>query len=235
MSNANYFKIRNGYLEEYLGHDETVVIPEEVTRVGVGAFKDNLAIKKIVLGENITDIYSIAFDGCSNVVEYEVSARNSRYRSIDGIIFTKDMKKLVAFPDSRGGVYTVPEGVEEIVFGAFYKNAGLSEVHFPETLSAIGLCAFSYCDGMKHVHIPANVVELDCAETFGSNMESVTVDPRNKKYASFDGMVFSGKFKTIQYCPPKKKGEVTLPETVSGTEVTAEGEGACGSGGVSAE
>ena len=221
MSSIKDFDIRDGYLEKYLGHDETVVIPEEVTRVGNWAFSDNLAIKKIVLGESITDIYSTAFNGCSNVVEYEVSERNSTYCSIDGIIFTKDMKKLVEFPGGRGGVYTVPEGVEEIGFGAFYKNAGISEVHLPESLSAIRLCAFSYCDGMKHIHIPANVIELDCAETFGSNMESITVDSGNKKYAGYDGMVFSGKFKTIQYCPPKKKGEVTLPETVSGINACA--------------
>ena len=221
MGNTSDFVIKNECLEKYLGNVEVVVIPENVTRIDRWAFKDNSAIKKIVFGENVSYISTWGFEGCNHLSEYEISEYNSRYRSVDGIIFTKDMKKLCVFPSGRGGEYTVPEGIETIGAYAFYKNCNLTAVHLPESITAIESGAFSNCDGIKSVHIPPNVAELDCESTFGNNIESINVDPKNKKYASLDGMVFSGKFKTLQYCPPKKKGDVFLPETVSGINAYA--------------
>ena len=56
MSNVSDFEIRNGYLERYLGKDETVVIPENVTWVCSSAFKDNQSAKKIVFGDSVSHI-----------------------------------------------------------------------------------------------------------------------------------------------------------------------------------
>ena len=221
MNNASDFEIRDGCLEKYSGNDETVVVPADVTRVDHWAFKNNPTIKKIVFGENISYISTWAFDGSNNIDEYEVSGCNSNYCSVDGIIFTKDMKNLVAFPVGRGGEYTVPKSVEKIGAYAFYGNRKLNAVYLSESISVIGSGAFSNCDGIKSFYVPKNVVDMECVSTFGNNIESINIDPENKKYASFDGMVFSGKLKNLQYCPPKKKGKVILPKTVSGINAYA--------------
>ena len=221
MSHVSDFEIRNGYLERYLGKDETVVIPGNATWVCNSAFRDNKAIKKIVFGDNVSHIDASAFYGSINVEAYDVSVNNPRFCSVDGVIFSKDMKKLVAFPNGKCGEYTVPETVEEIGAYAFYGNPGLFAVHFPESLSVIASGAFLDCENIKSFYIPKNVVEMDCRSVFGKKTENITVDQGNKKFASKDGMVFSAKYKTIQYCPRSKKGEVILPDTVTGINAEA--------------
>ena len=138
MSSASDFEIRNGYLERYLGKDETVVIPENVTWVCSSAFKDNQSAKKIVFGDSVSHIDASAFCGSIYVEAYDVSTNNARFCSVDGIVFSKDMTELVAFPGGKGGEYAVPEGVEKIGGYAFYGNPGLAAVHFPESLLAMG-------------------------------------------------------------------------------------------------
>ena len=57
------FVIKNGVLEQYLGHDTEVVIPEGVKKIGAFAFNRS-DIKEIILPETITDIEYSVFSGC---------------------------------------------------------------------------------------------------------------------------------------------------------------------------
>lgn len=66
-SNNSDFVIINNILISYVGDDEIVVIPNNVTAVAGGAFAGNSDVKKITLGENTSLICDGAFDHCSNL------------------------------------------------------------------------------------------------------------------------------------------------------------------------
>ena len=64
------------------------------------------------------------------VNRYALSKGKSAFTEIDGVLFTKDRKTLVAFPQGRAGSYKIPEFVKEIGPGAFFNSQGLKEVLF---------------------------------------------------------------------------------------------------------
>lgn len=59
----------------------------------------------------------------------EVATDNTAYTSVDGVLFTKDEKILVAFPGGKSSVYTIPRGVTTIGNKAF-SNCDNLYVHY---------------------------------------------------------------------------------------------------------
>ena len=75
----------------------------------------------------------------------EVNEHNPYYCSVDGILFSKDMKTLIRYPERHDGEkYTVPNGVEVIAKDAFSNCAYLRNVALPDTVTYIGDEAFAY-------------------------------------------------------------------------------------------
>ena len=113
----------------------------------------------------ITSVYFP--DGCTDftgaqlatVQELCVSEENAAYTAVDGVIFTADLKTLVAFPAGRDGAYTVPDGTEAIGAAAF-ANCRIEEVYLPDSVTAIGNKAFDGCMSLKEISFPT-VFEAD--------------------------------------------------------------------------
>ena len=61
------FEIQNSMLLGYSGTAQNIVLPSDITSVGIGAFKDNSTVKSIEIPYNVSKIYSNAFANCSNL------------------------------------------------------------------------------------------------------------------------------------------------------------------------
>ena len=116
----------------------------------------------------IYPITSVYFpDGCTDftgaqlatVQELCVSEENAAYTAVDGVIFTADLKTLVAFPAGRDGAYTVPDGTEAIGAAAF-ADCRIEEIYIPDSVTAIGNKAFDGCMSLKEISFPT-VFEAD--------------------------------------------------------------------------
>ena len=80
--------------------------------------------------------------------------------------------------------------------------------------------AFYRCDGLRNIHIPAELYQIDdLCNPFEkcSHLESITVDPKNDSLYSFDGMLFDD-YGYLLCCPVGKKGAVILPNTCHGID-----------------
>lgn len=64
------------------------------------------------------------------------------YKTVDGVIYTADMKELVHCPESKRGDFVIPEGVEAISAYAFLRT-GLRSVKIPDSMRVIQEYAFS--------------------------------------------------------------------------------------------
>lgn len=137
--------------------------------------------------------------------EITVSPDNEYYCSVDGVLFSKNMKELVAFPSGKyTKVYSVPMGVEKIADGAFTHNRFIEKIVLPDTIRYIGTWAFRESENLKEINLP-NGVEFIGEESFmfAGNMHRIiipdsieTMDGSN--ITSANVMIFPESLKTIK-------------------------------------
>lgn len=125
----------------------TLTLPNEiegrfVTEIGKHGLSNSDYLTEITLGENITKIDSWGIRNNQALKQIKVSPNNASFKSIDGVLFSKDGKTLIAFPNKNTESYTVPEGVETIENMAFYKCSNLKEVKLASTVKTVGDMAF---------------------------------------------------------------------------------------------
>lgn len=149
-------------------------IDYSVTEIAHDAFNNAANLTSVTIpasvkyvGENesaYTPNESNTFYNCLKLSDITVDAGNEYYASIDGVLFTKDMKMLISYPTTKNEAkYKIPDGVEKI--GTFAFNAcTFSEIVLPKTLQKLCYIAFYNCSKVTTVVCYA---ENPPTETFG--------------------------------------------------------------------
>lgn len=78
-----------------------------------------------------------------------VTESNGMFKSVDGILYTKDGKALIACPVQKSGVVHIPEGTE-IIYDNAFKASKITELYFPDSLKTIGKSA---CAWMRNLEL----------------------------------------------------------------------------------
>lgn len=113
-----------------------------------------------ILPDTITSIDPKAFRGCDKVSA--IIADNFNFISIDGVLYSRDMRRLIKYPQAKAGTYfETPESVQIIEPYAFTGCGLLEEIILPNTLSILGFGAFEYCIQLKNIIIPASVIRIE--------------------------------------------------------------------------
>ena len=147
-------------------------LPETVKQIGNEAFA-NTAIETINIPDGMQEVNARAFEGCYYLKDIRVSAQNSYYSNVDGILFNKQRTVIVRVPVSYGGSYMIPEGVISIGSYAFSECKNISEVLFPSTLTRIGESAFRNCKNIREAELPASVQSLGRAAFAGCGLNGI--------------------------------------------------------------
>ena len=114
--------------------------------------------------------------------EITVAGGNESFCSVDGVLFTKDMKKLLCYPcGKQAETYTVPEGVEVISAFAFQCNQFLEKVNLPSTLKIIEWKAFSFCEKLSEIFLPDGLEIIDEDAFEFCNIKHLTLPKSLKK------------------------------------------------------
>lgn len=134
---------------------------------------------------NKNEIYNIKIPYSLRLKEIKVDPENPDFTVKDGVLFSKDMKYIVRYPNGKeGSVYAVPDEVEVLSEGVFAGSC-LEEVQLPETLSGVipyaafcksksferiripdrvsGICSYAFkgCDSLKEIVIPPYTQNID--------------------------------------------------------------------------
>jgi len=147
----------NLYLNGALVKD--MKIPPEVTRIGNSAFRGCCSITKVTIPKRVKEICPGAFGDCGNLVKFEVDAANRYYKSVDGLLLTKDGSTLVSVPGGLDNV-KIPNGVLNIGDRAFAGCKKLSKLTIPDGVTNIGYRAFRDCSGLIDVQYPPSMAKI---------------------------------------------------------------------------
>ena len=85
--------------------------------------------------------------------EINVADDNLAFCSIDGVLFSKDMKRLICYPcGKQEEIYAIPNGVQIIAPSAFSDNHFLKSICMPSSLIQIDSRAFDSCENLNYVN-----------------------------------------------------------------------------------
>ena len=154
-----------------------VEIPESVTMIGEDAFAYCDSLKKVTIPSSVQSLSADAFCSCRELTNISVETNNSRYISLDGVLFNKAKTTLMAYPAGKPqGHYTIPESVNCISEKAFRDVKYLKDVIIPEGVKKIGAYTFLGMKNLKCIVIPPSVIDIDIyAFKRGSEIKSFVI------------------------------------------------------------
>lgn len=133
----------------------SLVIPETITEIKPYAFYNASCLTSVSLGNSVETIGDHAFYGCTGLTEP---------------IYTD--RQFVYMPYGYASEYTIPDGIQQIVGGAFENCNSLASVTIPNSVTSINFRAFYNCNGLTEVHYQGDIVQwcnISFNGSYGSN------------------------------------------------------------------
>ncbi len=153
------FELQNGYdikdnkhiiyLQRYLGHDKSVVIPDNITHISTGAFKGNQSIEKVVVSKTIELVGKEAFAECTNLQAIEFCNPVTQIRRN-------------AFSDCRILQTVILPSELTVISNSMFKGCkSLKTIEIPKSVKVIGANALDGCVALLSIDLPALLESID--------------------------------------------------------------------------
>lgn len=180
---------------------EHVTIPEEVTISTSKRFNlDN--VKELVFHKMsaIPFVYTSNFNGTVTINDdsfmpvqrdidktirnihcsaFKITELNKQICAVDGVIYSKDKKILIAYPRHKQGGFVIPDGTE-IIYDKAFSSSDITSVKIPDSVYRIKSDAFFHCEKLKRIGFNKTITDYSKYEDDGifcdcQNLESFTV------------------------------------------------------------
>ena len=234
---ANPYEIKNGELMsaganlDLMSDDGTITIPENVTKIGEGAFSYVQGLKKIIIPGNVKEI------------GYQAFAFNS---TLENVILEDGIETIGegAFQDCTNlKNIEMPDSVTEIRDRAFYQCKSLEKIEIPKKIKSINSQVFQFNDLLQEVKFRGDEVNrlevasfADClnlpkitvtknvnfigdrAFAGCDNLEEINVDTENANYIYESGMLMQKDKSKIYFVSASYLNTITtfsIPEGVT--------------------
>ena len=127
-----------------------LVLPESVETIEEYAFEECEELTTVTMGQNVSNVSSMAFYRNPALTAIWVHADNTNYSSDEyGVLFNGDKTELVKYPLGRAGEYTVPDSVWLIGEYSFFSCQAELCVTVPSTVEEISTDAFTDCPNLR--------------------------------------------------------------------------------------
>ena len=184
-----------------------VTVPDEIDGYPVTKIEDfglfnAESLTKITIGKNVKEIGTWSMTNNQRLQEFVVDEENQYFTAVDGILFSKDMKTLIYYPNAKNiefnkygeaqntTQYVIPDGVEVIRSKAFYKCYYLDDIQIPDSVKRVEEKGFHRCSALLSIDLPDNLEFIGKdAFAYCELIESVTIPASIKQideYAFFN-------------------------------------------------
>ena len=156
---------------------KSFVIPNKVTKIGRNAFNGCTSLISIEIPNSVTSIDKNVFEGCSSLTDVHISS----IADWCNIIFENYLSNPFSYADhlflnnEEIKELIIPYGVPEIKENAFFGCSSLNSITIPNSVTSIGLWAFSGCR-INSIIIPNSVIHIgDYTFRSCSNLKSIVI------------------------------------------------------------
>ena len=139
----------------------SINIPNGVTCIKGYAFCNCIGLTSIPIPSSVTYInVNAAFEGCDALTSINVASGNTRYSSIDGVLYNQAQDSLLKCPRGKNSV-SMPNSLTCIYRGAFSECKNLTSITIPNSVRIIDQQAFKMCSNLTSVTIGNSVHSID--------------------------------------------------------------------------
>lgn len=143
----------------------SVTLPAGLETIGVQGFSNCSALTSVTLPAALTDLGEAAFVCCTGLQTISVEEENPAFTADDGILYSKDGKTLVCYPDGKEGTeFTLPETVTDIGYEAFYSNENLTSLTLHSGIQTVGASAAYSAEKLTDVYYDGTQTQWETVE-----------------------------------------------------------------------
>ena len=174
----------------------SIKLPSNAVKIESGAFSGCSSLKRLDIPTSCIEVESMSISrcdkleevnlsdavqkypglsvySCKNLRRINVGEGNPYFKSVDGVLFTKDGTKIVRYPMGKNDVtYSIPNGVVTIGEEAF-DYAMIANITIPNTVTGIESSAFENCKNMQSLTIPNSVRTIGTSAFFRRRSQRV--------------------------------------------------------------
>ena len=115
------------------------------------------------------------FSSLTSMTRIGVADGNADFKSVDGVLFSFDGKRLIQYPAAKGTAYRIPDGTVSVARDAFFMN-NLSEIILPSTIKTLEFDAFGYSTNLEKIVMPEGLESIsDYAFDHCTGLEYVAI------------------------------------------------------------
>ncbi|MEG1834713.1 MAG: leucine-rich repeat protein [Oscillospiraceae bacterium] len=119
-----------------------ITMANGITNIGYRAFLGCKGLKGLTIPDSVTGIGDGAFDNCTSLTAINISEGNTKYSSIDGILYNKDKTEMFKCPQGKSGEIAISDSVTSIGNYAFSDCTGITNITISNSVTSIGYGAF---------------------------------------------------------------------------------------------
>lgn len=131
-----------------------ITLPASLKKMGHSNFPSTLT--SITIPPLIEEFFVDNVTECDKLTSINVDEKNTKYKAVDGILYTYDMTEILFCPNAKTGKVIIPNTVKRIGDYCFYRCKSLKTIIIPPTVEYIGKYAFYY-SSLEKLVIPNSV------------------------------------------------------------------------------
>ncbi len=176
----------------------TLRIPATVKEVllPINYDEDTNKLKKIVIPKSVTRINELTLANIKSLEHIEVEKGNSKYTTINGVLYTKDLSELLCYPLNKPDKsFIMPDNVKVINFATFQPLS-----YKLESITISKMLEEWYYGGLREI----------------KTLKEIKVNKDNAKYKSLNGVLYNKEMTELLLYPLQKTDtSFTIPDTVT--------------------
>ncbi len=203
---------------DYEAFQDNIIIQNIVIQEGIefiySSFSGCKNLKSISIPASVNNIED-AFGGCEKLTTIKVDPNSKYYTCVDGVLYNKN-KTCIETVTTGIKTLHVPKSVKNIVYdGQLNYCHKLERITVdPDNTEYTSVDGVLFYKNKRYIwHIPYCLTSMTFPKEttlgkypFGSayNLKSIFVEPENKEYYSFDGIMYDKRATKVFFCPQAK-------------------------------